>query len=728
MFLSQGGQTKKITSGQFASGGGLFPGTPANALLFVQGLRLLPGTLGPTNNGVPFWSNTGVPSTVSGTNAVAGWNGTSFGALGTLPSVVQSNITQLGTITAGVWNATPIGTSYGGLYGAPANSLPYGGGPGTLPNLAPFSLNASAVGAQTGHTLYGDGVHDDGPAIRAAYAACVNGNFHRVFLPVPSVEYLISSLDTSGLGGIVIGDGQKITATVSITSGQATLTASTSVFTSSMVGASIDVPGAGTSGGTLTTTVSSYNSGTSLTLANNASTTLSSSSQTLQIGHSNTCDFEGEAHNTGWNFNIGNNGTGWGVHIVLGNGLNRPLVFVTTKAATPSFSHVILDGNGGNQTGWSGGPGSKLYTVQVDDGSFYPEGSINFYRSLVVSGYNGNVYIGSGRGSGSWIDFISLYSGQSTTDNAVLFNGYDHFWGGQSGCGSASGTCILFNEGSQYWLNGVATWLSYKGIYINGGAVAYLSASNINIQGNTCDGLTDNSTAIPGGAAASIHYFSGISFDNNNNGNLGCSDVHNDSNYLSLSGVGFIGATSTSQNRALYNVAGSGQTQLANVRWGANPNLGGSPAAGFQNGGLIRCANCSVDFTFTPGISASITAGTPTYTAQLGRYTVANNMVTANLDVAISAWSGSPSGEVLITGLPFFSSNSTPIGTCAVSNYSGWTAQTGYTTMSAIVGQASNTVYLYETGSGKTQVTLQVGELAPATTSLQMTCTYPIPN
>jgi hypothetical protein len=649
----------------------------------------------------------------------------------TVPAINGTLITSgdTGTVTSGMLAAGAANVAAGGLYGATANSIPYGGGPGMLPNLAPFSLNASAVAAQAGHTLYGDGVHDDGPAIRAAYAACVNGNFHRVFLPVPSVEYLISSLDTSGLGGIVIGDGQKITATVSITSGQPTLTASTSVFTSSMVGASIDVPGAGTSGGTLTTTISAYNSGTSLTLASNAGTTLSSSSQTLQIGHANTCDFDGEALNTGWNFNIGNNGSGYGVHIVLGNGLNRPLVFVTTKAATPSFSHVILDGNGGNQTGWAGGPSSKLYTVQVDDGSTYPEGAINFDRSIAINGYNGNVYVGSGRGSGSWRDFISLYGGRGSSDYCIYLNGYDLSWSGQSGVGSCNGNGVIVAEGSQYWINGLAIWLSsYDGLDLNGGAVGYFSASNLNLQDNGCNGVSE-ANYFPGNTYAG-HHLSNVTFDGNNQNNTGCSDINAGSSLLSIANVGFIGnsAGATSQ-RALYNVGGSGKVQLANVQWGVNPNLGGSISTAFQNPSVIRCSNCNgVDFTFTPTLTTSGTVGTPTYSAQQGRYTVSNNLLTLNLSIATSAWSGSPTGELEITGLPLFSSNSAPIGMCAVSNYSGWTAQTGYTTMTGVIGQASNTVYLYETGSGKTQGALQVGEIVPATLSIQMTCTYPIPN
>jgi hypothetical protein len=68
----------------------------ASSILYSNGANTVVG-LATANNGVLITSGAGVPSISS-----------------TLPSAVQTNITQVGTITTGVWNATVIGLAYGG--------------------------------------------------------------------------------------------------------------------------------------------------------------------------------------------------------------------------------------------------------------------------------------------------------------------------------------------------------------------------------------------------------------------------------------------------------------------------------------------------------------------------------------------------------------------------------------------------------------------------------------
>ena len=72
-----------------------------------------------------------------------------------------------------------------------------------------------------------------------------------------------------------LGDGREVNGTVSITSGAAVLTVTGGNFTAADVGKHCLVPGAGTAGGLLTTTISAYTSATQVTLAANASTTVS---------------------------------------------------------------------------------------------------------------------------------------------------------------------------------------------------------------------------------------------------------------------------------------------------------------------------------------------------------------------------------------------------------------------------------------------------------------------
>ena len=70
--------------------------TAANQILYSSSSNVIAG-LTTANNGILITSSGGVPSISS-----------------TLPSTVQGNITSLGTIISGTWNATPVTVSFGG--------------------------------------------------------------------------------------------------------------------------------------------------------------------------------------------------------------------------------------------------------------------------------------------------------------------------------------------------------------------------------------------------------------------------------------------------------------------------------------------------------------------------------------------------------------------------------------------------------------------------------------
>lgn len=80
------------------------------------------------------------------------------------------------------------------------------------------------------------------------------------------------------------GDVQTVTRTISISSGTAILTATASTWASGDAGKTIRIAGAGFSGGELITTILTFTSATQVTLASNASTTLSSVSTTFTFG------------------------------------------------------------------------------------------------------------------------------------------------------------------------------------------------------------------------------------------------------------------------------------------------------------------------------------------------------------------------------------------------------------------------------------------------------------
>lgn len=85
-----------------------------------------------------------------------------------------------------------------------------------------------------------------------------------------------------------VGNAKRVSATLSITSGSASLTATGGTFAASDVGKVIAVPGAGAAGATLLSTIAGYTSSSAVTLADNASTTLSAVSGTIAYGTDDT--------------------------------------------------------------------------------------------------------------------------------------------------------------------------------------------------------------------------------------------------------------------------------------------------------------------------------------------------------------------------------------------------------------------------------------------------------
>lgn len=77
--------------------------------------------------------------------------------------------------------------------------------------------------------------------------------------------------------------------------------------------------------------------------------------------------------------------------------------------------------------------------------------------------------------------------------------------------------------------------------------------------------------------------------------------------------------------------------------------------------------------TWTPAITASVTPGTPAYVAngQTGAYEIIGRQVTVRFFINLSGWTGTPVGNITLTGLPVASANTTNnYGSCVISNYS----------------------------------------------------------
>lgn len=88
--------------------------------------------------------------------------------------------------------------------------------------------------------------------------------------------------------------------------------------------------------------------------------------------------------------------------------------------------------------------------------------------------------------------------------------------------------------------------------------------------------------------------------------------------------------------------------------------------------------------TFTPTVTGTATAGTATYTAQLGRYTKVGSLVTCTVRLNWSAGTGT--GNLLFSGLPFSNVSSSIFGGIAI----GWFGDVALTANNVATGFIQN--------------------------------------
>jgi hypothetical protein len=146
-----------------------------------------------------------------------------------------------------------------------------------------------------------------------------------------------------------------------------------------------------------------------------------------------------------------------------------------------------------------------------------------------------------------------------------------------------------------------------------------------------------------------------------------------------------ISATAVTASTGNFVVGTSGQ----GVDFSATPSTGTSELlADYEEG------------TWTPTVFGSTSAGTATYTLQVGRYTKIGNTVVCHANVGISAHTGT--GNVRLGGLPFTSANVSNIA------YAGSIAELGNLTLTALnvatlyLAQNETAIYViqYPVGGG----------------------------
>jgi hypothetical protein len=569
---------------------------------------------------------------------------------------------------------------------------------------------------------------DDGPGLRAAAAySALTGT--RITFPI-NVVYEVNTLDSSTLGGIVVGP-QPLT-----TTSAATASAGSSITLNSVAGVAVgdNVAVITTTGDRFPFVVASI-SGDVVGFGSYSNFSPIASGAAFWDYNptvpSGAPIFEGERPVTNGGY-CGYLTYGVGT-IQLGPNLNRPLVYEHPQTAAFSLKNECLDGNRNNQTGWYvGGPGygsgnlsgGRLYTVQLADGTTtFEEGSMQTDHAGLSGGFNGAAYLGSSRGVFDSYSTWYVYNGQSTYDNTILMNGYDTFLLNPN-IGNNTGIGIAYSEGIQHQLIGGAIFSNYTGIVLNGGAVGGFNANGgTNISGNICGSVIETAQAPNGGNYAGGHVFDGIVFDSNSTqGSGACNEIEASSSYLSLISPSFTTRTASKPNYSIHFNNGTAIVKVTSPTFGAptgNPYVTAFSSAPSQ----IVPAASQGENAWTPVLQGATTAGSPTYAIQKGSWSRNNGEITAKFSIQWSAL-GSPSGNMQISGLPLTSTATTNVfGSCTLNLVSGWTADTGYSTISAIVGVGQTIVSLYENGSGHSGQPIAAGTLG-SSGQLYGSCVY----
>lgn len=411
--------------------------------------------------------------------------------------------------------------------------------------------------------------------------------------------------------------------------------------------------------------------------------------------------------------------------LVLGPGVNRPLIYIPLLGSSPHIKNLTLHGSKNTQSGWAGGPLGKLYTVQVQDAvapNTSPETGPIWDDAVIEAGYNGNLYVGSGRYNWShrlW----SLYAGQDATDCSVWEQGYDsvHM---QPAFGSNTGCGMYVASGSQFQIFGGAMWSNTTaGLRLGGLQVNYMSIVGTNFQYNTY-GIYNLNYAPFAGAAASSITCTNCAFDGNTQADVYISDGPQINRQMKLISPSFIGNVVVASPKPVYNIEIAGVTIGAGIVDVITPSLGsaGNPfTTAFTNAPhLVYCTGHECPSTaFLPTFGN----GTPTYTLQQGYATRFGHLVHLSVTLSTSALGG-PTGNMVVGGIPYSVVDQPNYASpCAIGGVGGWTAPVGATWLTAQMVGNSDFIQLFTNGSGVPYLASVPSQWAAAST-ITVSCTY----
>jgi len=248
-----------------------------------------------------------------------------------------------------------------------------------------------------------------------------------------------------------------------------------------------------------------------------------------------------------------------------------------------------------------------------------------------------------------------------------------------TGVATALGTTVNTNGGP---LTGTTSSVAAGAIHV--GAGSGTAPTGVNITGLVLGNGASNPTAYAGATSCTNQFMTGLS-------STGASTCTTDT--LASAQHANQGTTTTVLHG---NAAG-------NPSWGAvalSTDISGFGSGVATAAGVATNGNGGFPVynsgTWTPTITTTGTVGTPAYSVQVGSYEQIGRFVVARFNIQLSGWTGSPTGNVAIAGLPLTSTSTTnEIGTCNISQF-------------AVTGLAANNFGVHgSVGTNTTQAFLQ---------------------
>ena len=425
----------------------------------------------------------------------------------------------------------------------------------------------------------------------------------------------------------------------------------------------------------------------------------------------------------------------WQTILLLKSGSVNPLFTVNVTTSTfPSTSSEPAEVAISNLTITSQssadapGQGVAHGIMLINNASHYHATRV-YLQDILLGGVPGDgLHCGGTQGGGTggfdgWVEahgVIAQYSGglefynNSCTDTRWFGGEIAGAGGTNDGLLISGGGSFIF-DGTNFYANGgndIEIYQSDKNVFANC-TIDETGRSNMLVQLSSGQRLDVIGSQIRWASSATASTYSDLTISAGNAGNI----------YLTADRFGTL-ASSPSPNKPLNNInfvsGNTGKVFASNVSY----DLGDVLTAGVTNAPGSVISTGGAEGTWAPALAGTTTPGTPVYSVTpVGSWSRNGAEVTVHFLFQTSSLGGA-TGLMKINGLPFTSSaTSNDFGSCVLNQISGWTAATNYTVLTPFVNVNSQSILLYENGSGQPPAATPNTELA-ASTKLAGSCVY----